>query len=279
VLAYGIADTNMLTERAVKKLATLRPQPDVVVITGDMTDCGLPEEYALLRKLLALLPMPVFMVPGNHDRRDNLKRAFADRPTIVADPDFVHFAVDDFPLRLIGLDTAVEKSDDGALCARRLAFLSDALAAVPGKPTVIFMHHPPFDCGIRDEDRVRVMDGSAELAAILKRNRQVLALWCGHNHRPIETMFAGVPASVIAGVAHQVGFRLDGDRDGAVVLEPPLFKLHRLRNGALVSHTVYVEDYPGRSRLPSSPIIRGTPRSPAPPSGPSPMAATAKAPG
>ena len=125
--AYRVAETNMLTERAFGRLRTLRPQPDVVVITGDMTDCGLPEEYALLRTLLSALPMPVFMVPGNHDRRDNLKRAFADWPTVVADPDFVQFVVDDFPVRLIGLDTVVEKASAGALCKRRLKFLSTRL--------------------------------------------------------------------------------------------------------------------------------------------------------
>ena len=166
--AYRVAETNMLTERAFNKLRTLRPQPDVVVITGDMTDCGLAEEYALLRTLLSALPMPVFMVPGNHDRRDNLKAAFSDWPTIAADPDFVQFVVDDYPLRLIGLDTVVEKSGAGALCERRLAFLSEALEAEPKRATVVFMHDPPFDCGIRHMDKIRLIDGSAELAAILQ---------------------------------------------------------------------------------------------------------------
>ena len=243
--AYRVAETNMLTERALAKLRKLRPQPDAVVITGDMTDCGLPEEYALLRRLLASLPMPVFMVPGNHDRRGNLKRAFADWPVIVADPNFVQFVVDDYPVRLIGLDTVMERSSAGILCARRLAFLSDALEAAPRRPTVVFMHHPPFDCGIGHMDRIRLLDGSAELAAILQRHQQILGLWCGHNHRQIETVFGGVPATIIPGVAHQVAFHLDDD-DGALVLEPPAFKLHRFNPGSgIVSHTVYVEDYPG----------------------------------
>ena len=245
VAAYRVAETNTLSERAIRKLTTLRPQPDVVVITGDMTDCGLPAEYALLRRLLSALPMPVFMVPGNHDRRDNLKQAFADWPTIVADPDFVQFVVDDFPLRLIGLDTVVEKKDGGALCPRRLAFLSAALDAAPDRPTVIFMHHPPFECGITNMNRIRLFDGRAELIALLKRHRQVLGLWCGHHHRPIETMFAGVPASIIAGVAHQVVFQLD-DGEGGLVLEPPAFKLHLFQSDrGIISHTLYVEDYPG----------------------------------
>jgi 3',5'-cyclic AMP phosphodiesterase CpdA len=244
--AYRVAETNMLTERAIGKLLTLRPKPDIVVITGDMTDCGLPEEYALLRTLLAPLPTPIFMVPGNHDRRDALKRAFSDWPAIVADTEFVQFVVDDYEVRLIGLDTVVEKSSEGALCERRLKFLADALDAAPDKPTVVFMHHPPFDCGIRHMDKIRLLEGSAELAAILKRHSQVLGLWCGHNHRQIETMFGGVPTTIIPGVAHQVAFHLDDDSEGALVFEPPAFKLHRFRAATgIVSHTVYVENYPG----------------------------------
>jgi 3',5'-cyclic-AMP phosphodiesterase len=183
---------------------------------------------------------------NSSDRRDNLKAAFSDWPTIAADPDFVQFVVDDYPLRLIGLDTVVEKSGAGALCERRLAFLSEALEAEPKRATVVFMHHPPFDCGIRHMDKIRLIDGSAELAAILKQHPQILGLWCGHNHRPIETVFGGVPASIIAGVAHQVAFHFHDDREGALVLEPPAFKLHHFDAATgIVSHTVYVEDFPG----------------------------------
>ena len=244
--AYRVAETNMLTERALRKLMTIHPRPDVVVITGDMTDCGLLEEYQLLRTLLAPLPIPVFMVPGNHDRRDNLKQVFSDWPAITSGGDFVQFVVDDYPVKLIGLDTVVERKSEGALCARRLGFLFDALEAAPERPTVVFMHHPPFDCGIGHMDRIRLLDGSAELAAILRRHRQVLGLWCGHNHRSIETIFGGAPASIIPGVAHQVAFDLRDDSDGALILEPPAFKLHKYRpDFAIVSHTVYVEDFPG----------------------------------
>lgn len=134
----------------------------------------------------------------------------------------------------------------GALCQRRLAFLSDPLEAAPQRPTVVFMHHPPFDCGIRHMDRIRLIEGSTELAAILKRHPQVLGLWCGHNHRPIETMFGGVPASIIAGVAHQLAFHFQDDNPGALVLEPPAFKLHQFSpESGIVSHTVYVEKFPG----------------------------------
>ena len=87
--AYRVSETNSLIERAVDALLALRLRPDVVLVTGDLTDCGLPEEYAHLRTLLGRLPMPVYVVPGNHDRREELRDAFADWPGVTAHPRFV----------------------------------------------------------------------------------------------------------------------------------------------------------------------------------------------
>ena len=72
--ANRVSETNMFTERAFRAVARLNPRPDVVLITGDLTECGLDAEYAHLNRLLRKLqPMPVFVIPGNHDRRDNLR--------------------------------------------------------------------------------------------------------------------------------------------------------------------------------------------------------------
>lgn len=244
--AYRVSETNKFAERAIDMIAALAPRPDVVLITGDMTDCGLIEEYELLRGLLARLPMPVFMVPGNHDRRDNLKRVFADWPTIAGDPDFVQFAVDDFPVRLIGLDTLVEGESAGKLCARRLDFLERALGVDPGKPAVIFLHHPPYDCGILHMDRIRLLDGDRRLADIVRAHGGVERILCGHHHRAIAALFGGTIASVAPSVAHQVAFDLREEHEGALVLEPPAFQLHRYTPGfGIVSHTVYVERFDG----------------------------------
>ncbi len=42
--AYRVVDSNMLTERALRAVSSLRPLPDAVIISGDLTDCGLAEE-------------------------------------------------------------------------------------------------------------------------------------------------------------------------------------------------------------------------------------------
>src|SRR5207249_512314 len=69
VLAYGGIDTNAMLRNAVAAIARLDPAPDCVIATGDLADCGLQEEYEEIASTLAPLPMPVFVIPGNHDRR------------------------------------------------------------------------------------------------------------------------------------------------------------------------------------------------------------------
>ncbi|WP_425469720.1 metallophosphoesterase [Paraburkholderia unamae] len=43
----------------------LNPEPQLVLITGDLTDEGLPEEYEMLHELLAQLTHPNMVLPGN----------------------------------------------------------------------------------------------------------------------------------------------------------------------------------------------------------------------
>lgn len=246
--AYRVSETNSLIERAVDALLALRPRPDVVLVTGDLTDCGLPEEYEALRPVLARLPMPVYLVPGNHDRREALREAFADWPGVTAHPRFVQCVVEDFAVRLIGLDTLVPGQSHGALCPERLGFLEDALGRDRTRPAVVFLHHPPFACGLRHMDRIRLLDGAEELAAILRRNPQVERVLCGHHHRTITTRFGGTLAMIVPGVAHQVQLDLaeTDESEGALVFEPPAYALHRYTpEEGMASHVAYVERFPG----------------------------------
>ena len=244
--AYRASETNMLTERALDAVAALRPRPDVLVITGDLTDCGLPEEYELLQAMLSRHDMPVLMVPGNHDRRENLIAGLSLDPHTVRDSGFVQFVADLGPMRLIGLDTLVPGQSAGGLCEARLAVLDRALDGANGKPVAIFMHHPPFACGIAHMDAIRLLDGAEEFAGIVARHPNVERIVCGHHHRPIVTRYAGTIAQIAPSVTHQVTLDLSADGAATFHMEPPAYLLHSYREGAgFVSHTAYVERFPG----------------------------------
>jgi len=240
---YRVVETTMLAERALRAVARRPPAPDVVLITGDLTDCGLPEEYGVVATLLRrYAAAPVFCIPGNHDRREAM---IAHLPDTRHADGFVQYAVEDYPVRLIMLDTVVPGHAHGELCARRLAWLDRTLAARPDRPTIIAMHHPPFICGIGHMDAISLREPGA-FAAVLARHPQVERVVCGHHHRPVVTRIARAVVSIAPAVAHQVELDLRPDAPSAFVLEPPAYQLHHWSaEHGLVSHTAYVEDYPG----------------------------------
>lgn len=241
-----VSETNTFTERAFAAVAAFTPRPDVVILSGDLTECGLPEEYANLAWMIGrYLPMPVFVIPGNHDRRETLRAALAHLPGVSADPVHVQYTVEDYPVRLVLLDTVVPGYGHGELRPEQLEWLDRTLAAVPDKPTLIAMHHPPFLCGIGHMDKINLQNAPA-FAEVIGRHRQVQRIICGHHHRPIVAGVAQAIASICPSVGHQVALSLHPDDPAVFVFEPPAFQLHHWSAGnGFVSHTAYVERFPG----------------------------------
>ena len=228
--------------RAVAALNALQPRPDVTVVTGDLVDHGEPAEYAHLRRLLAPLAMPYFVIPGNHDARDPLRRAFASDRYLPAEG-FLQYTVEDYPLRLIALDTTIPGQHGGELCAERLAWLDRTLAAQPARPTAILMHHPPFLTGITYMDDYGLAD-AAGLVQIVARHPQIERILCGHLHRAIDRRFAGTVAGTAPSTAHQVRLNLVPGARISFIFEPPGYQLHRWQDGAgLVTHTCVFNEW------------------------------------
>ncbi|MBL8219981.1 MAG: metallophosphoesterase, partial [Bryobacterales bacterium] len=69
----GRIDTIGALADCIAHIIRLWPRPDLVLATGDLTDLALPEDYALLRRMLRNVPMPVYVIAGNHDDRGRLQ--------------------------------------------------------------------------------------------------------------------------------------------------------------------------------------------------------------
>ena len=222
-LPGGLLDRNYDTagnlERAVRHLNALTPQLDVVLLTGDTVDAGSPSEYGRLREILSALKAPLYVIPGNHDERQAMRSAFSDGRYLPHEG-FLQYTVEDWPVRLIGLDTLIPGEHGGRLCETRMQWLAARLLEAPARPTVIFMHHPPFRTGLTVMDAMG-FDGANALARLVKSHPQVRQLVCGHIHRPIVTSFGGTIASVCPSTAQQAALDLRPDPFLAVVMEPP----------------------------------------------------------
>ncbi|OED40786.1 phosphodiesterase [Chromatiales bacterium (ex Bugula neritina AB1)] len=244
-LAYQKVDTEKNLRRCVDHVRKLEPLPDIVLFTGDLTDFGRPEEYALFRQLLAPLEMPVYVIPGNHDTREGLRQAFTDHHYLPDQGTYINYTVEHYPLRLIGLDTTVPGRPEGNLCAERLSWLDRQLQLEPDKPTVLFMHHPPIKTGIEHMDVQNCGNGEA-LGDLLSKHRQVFQILCGHVHRPIHQQWRGVTVTIAPSASHYVALDLKKGSPADFNLEPPTVQLHQWRNdNSLISHLSFIGSFDG----------------------------------
>jgi 3',5'-cyclic AMP phosphodiesterase CpdA len=214
----------------VAEVLALDPAPDAVVVTGDLAEHASAAEYERVRELLAPLPMPVHVIPGNHDDRDVLRAHFPSPPG-----ERVQYAVDAGDLRLLACDTSIPGEIPGRL---DLAWVEAELAAVAeaGRPVVLAMHHPPVgigqpvldDAGLPEADR----SGLAELLRAFPAVRRIVA---GHYHRTAFGVLAGCGVAVCPSVHLQSRLEIGGT-DFELVAEPPAIALHLTRDGDVVSH-------------------------------------------
>lgn len=233
--AEGEPDARL--QRAVEAASALRTGPDAVLLSGDVADEPAAEVYDRAHRALASLGVPVHAIPGNHDDRDLLARVFAGREHATGAP--VHVLAYIGELRLVGLDTTVPGQPGGSLPPAELGWLARALSEEPARPTLLALHHPPVQSGIRAMDAMGVEREDAErLEALLGEHPQVLALTCGHLHRTVSTDFANRPLLVCPST--NSALRLDLRPQDGLPLEfdeqPLGFAIHALANGRLVSH-------------------------------------------
>jgi 3',5'-cyclic AMP phosphodiesterase CpdA len=245
-LAYGRINTAPYLAQAVESILRLPQQPDAIVITGDLTDFGRAAEYEHLRVLLApLAPVPVYLLPGNHDAREQLRASFPEH-SYLGSHGFVQYSVPVGGLQLIALDTVVPGASEGSLCPERLRWLAAELDKHTERPVVIAMHHPPFRTLIGHMDDIGLLDGAEALEQLVARHTNVERVICGHLHRSIQVRFGGTIAATVPSPAHQVCLDLAADAPSAWTLEPPGFALHALpAGGRLVSHLAASGRYEG----------------------------------
>lgn len=214
------------TEQVIRHVQAMSPPPDVLVVTGDVADHGLQDEYAGARDLLSAWGGPLLVGTGNHDIRGQFARALLggdrDGP--------LNQELDVGAYRFLMLDSLVPaetggRIDHGELAPESLAWLEDRLAA-SDRPTFVSLHHPPVTIGIEWMDELQLRDPE-RLKTVLERHPHVVAVLAGHNHTMCATTFAGRPMVVGGGVHSSV--TLDQEPlDNFWVDAPPSLAVHLL---------------------------------------------------
>jgi Icc protein len=226
-------------DAVIARLLAMEPQPDLLLVTGDMSEGGDPASYRSLAERLGAFRCPVLFAMGNHDRRDALH---AELPQVPLDDGFVHYAYDAGALRILVLDSVDEDRHGGAFCSTRANWLRTRLAEEPDRPTIIVLHHPPIESGIGWMTIAPHEPWVERLAEGLDGFRNVVALLTGHLHRPMVSSCMGITVAVCPSTAPPVALELapiETDRpDGRplVLADPPGYALHLWTGDRLISH-------------------------------------------
>jgi hypothetical protein len=179
----------------------------------------------LAARILGALRRPVHVAAGNRDDRDAIRASFAAGRDLLPGTPFVQYSVDGHPVRLIALDTLSDASNMGDFCDVRADGLRAALAGDGGRPTVLFMHHPPFEV-VESKYRWQFdsREGIDRMRRALEGQSHVIGAFCGHSHRLSLGTIAGVPVRSTPSVA--IDLRLGAFADE--MRSAPLYQVHRL---------------------------------------------------
>ncbi|HTP18843.1 MAG TPA: phosphodiesterase [Solirubrobacteraceae bacterium] len=203
---------------------------DGVLALGDLAEHGSDEEYARTRAELERLEAPLYVVMGNRDDREVLRRQFGLEPSDGAPLDY---ATDLGPARLVVIDTTVpgEDEDAGKLDPVSLDWLKRELADHPEQGTLLAMHHPPLLTGSPAWDRYALSETSRTgLAEVLERHPQVTQILSAHLHRPVLTQFASRPLLIGPSTYLQFPIGMQASRLDPTD-EPPGFVVHFIAPG------------------------------------------------
>lgn len=198
---------------------------DLIIITGDLTQFGLPEEFAAAARWLAQLPGARLVAPGNHDSPyfdilDRVVRPFGRFAATIGPPDAIRAAQPGY--RVYGANTARGVQirlnwSKGAISAGQVRHAADWLDETPPGDLRIFAGHHPLTEVTGGPMTGRVRGGTA--AARRLAEARVDLVLTGHVHIPFAHPLAFGDGRTYAVGASTLSVRLRGAPPGFNLIE------------------------------------------------------------
>lgn len=191
--------------------AALSYRPDLLLLTGDLVNDGIPVAYDWLFHRLDKSTLPYIALAGNHDvtQEHNAHLPFAERShsPIVADTrlsDCTRLNIrhaDGSAWQLLSLNSTVAGQIHGSLTAAQLAWLHDTLSQHPD-PAIIALHHHPLPVGSAWIDAYRLQHADA-LWQLLSAHPHAKLILCGHVHQVHSLSYAHTTLLTAPAVSRQ----------------------------------------------------------------------------
>ncbi|NOX72375.1 MAG: phosphodiesterase [Alphaproteobacteria bacterium] len=241
----GVARMAENLARCVDSINALKPRPDLVLLSGDISNGSSHAETAHAARILSALDCPLYLVPGNHDDRDVTRKVFGDKACPSCKDGFINYSIEGHPLRIIALDSVNPGLPGGQLCENRLVWLRACLTRGGDQPTVIFMHHPPLKLGVPETD-ADGFTGAEQLGRIVADFPNIERILCGHIHLTTHTRWRGSIVSTAPSIGMQLTLDLTQSAPSKFLLSDPAYLLHHWTpDRVLVTHVIQLAKLDG----------------------------------
>jgi len=234
-IALDVEDANQRIrdfEAVITDINMLDPAPDLIIHTGDIVHNGRQDEYTKAVEILATAKAPVYCMVGNKDHRINMRAAFSQLQSFSPDSEFIDYAVDDFPVKCIMLDTLHEGSNKGNFCQKRMQNLLGMLDDDRTKSILVFTHHPPCEIFVGpDRIHFETIEAMTELRKTLLNSGRVTSIFSGHVHRSTTGFVEDIPVTVSSSVATTLRW----DQCAEHMKSRPVYYLHEVDENNVVT--------------------------------------------
>ncbi|NEQ73807.1 MAG: 3',5'-cyclic-AMP phosphodiesterase [Okeania sp. SIO2C9] len=181
---YGLPTESSFV-KVLEKLKQLQPQPDVLLLTGDLSQDETSESYQRLASLLSPLNIPTYWIAGNHDHLPTMERVLNSAP-ISAKKSFEMGGWNFFLL-----NTNVPGCVYGEISPESLEWLEYNIKMTGNKPVLIALHHPPVKINSEWMDKI-LLHNPENLLSIINRYPQVKIVLSGHIHQEFAKEINGI---------------------------------------------------------------------------------------
>lgn len=169
----------------VDRLSQLQTKPDILLLTGDLSQDETSASYLKLQNLIAPLDIPTYWLPGNHDNLPTMQQVL-NQPPIFAEKSFTKGG-----WNFLLLSSSLPGCVHGELSQASLEWLDRQLQLMSEQPTLIALHHPPCSINSNWMDEIKLKN-SADFFAIIDRYSQVKLVLFGHIHQAFDDRRRGV---------------------------------------------------------------------------------------
>ncbi|MCP8320049.1 MAG: metallophosphoesterase [archaeon] len=161
-------------DKAVEEINSIKP--DVLIVTGDLTENGIISEYENAKRNLDRIDCEnKVYCSGNHDYKSTgyllFKRFFEPKRVIEFDDSII-----------VTVSTARPDRDEGEIGYRQLVWLQRTLSKYENKKKIVAMHHHVVPVPDTGTDTITVLDAGDALRTLVYSNVDLVL--CGHRHRP-----------------------------------------------------------------------------------------------